>query len=380
MLWPLRRPLLALILLLGLPAVAQAGPPRSAIFFYPWYSNVRHDGGYSHWTQGGHQPPFDLASQFYPARGAYSSSDPRVLREQMRDIAIAGVDEVVNVTPFLQGRDGETDDQLRARAKAYIVSLARCGYRAIEFAAVGISDGTREVVFARAFPNPLRRGDVNLFIDDGTGTAESSVPIADELVTTGLLGPPADRAVGGEEFLSLDFPPVRLESGYEVRVNGSVRNNDSTVFLSPTDGVLRFAPGLATGDEVRADYTRYTGLIPEVQRAISGVRGDPRFPGWGAAGVRIRVRAPRILSPQIAGTLFLAEGTDRETAVRLAESSTVRLVNSGGISDDVVLAQIVEAVMGVPGVTDFVLETPVENVVVLDDELARSTLADVDYD
>jgi len=96
MLGRLRRPLLALILLLGLPAIAQAGPPKSAIFFYPWYSNVRLDGGYGHWTQGGHTPPFDLASQFYPARGAYSSSDPRVLREQMRDIARGGVDEVVS--------------------------------------------------------------------------------------------------------------------------------------------------------------------------------------------------------------------------------------------------------------------------------------------
>jgi glycoprotein endo-alpha-1,2-mannosidase len=98
MLWPLRLrlPLAALALLLGLPALAQAGPPKSAIFFYPWYSNMRHDGGFAHWTQNGHQPPFDLASQYFPARGAYSSADPRVLRDQMRDIARAGVDEVVS--------------------------------------------------------------------------------------------------------------------------------------------------------------------------------------------------------------------------------------------------------------------------------------------
>ena len=85
MLWKLRLPLLALVLLLGLPALAQAGPPRSAIFFYPWYSNMRHDGGFTHWTQGGHVPPLDVASQFYPARGAYSSADPRVLAAQMRE-------------------------------------------------------------------------------------------------------------------------------------------------------------------------------------------------------------------------------------------------------------------------------------------------------
>ena len=92
----MRLPLLALMLALALPAAAHAGTPRSAIFFYPWYSNPRHDGTYAHWTQGGHLPPFDVASHFFPARGAYSSSDPRVLRGQMRDIAAAGVDEVVS--------------------------------------------------------------------------------------------------------------------------------------------------------------------------------------------------------------------------------------------------------------------------------------------
>src|ERR1700751_1550613 len=96
MLRRLRLPLPALTLLLGLPGLAQAGPPRSAIFFYPWYSNMRHDGAYAHWTQNGHQPPFDVASQFYPLRGPSSSGDPHVLGAQMKDIASTGVDEVVS--------------------------------------------------------------------------------------------------------------------------------------------------------------------------------------------------------------------------------------------------------------------------------------------
>jgi glycoprotein endo-alpha-1,2-mannosidase len=96
MLRAMRLPLAALALLLSLPATAWAAEPRSSIFFYPWYSNMRHDGHYAHWTQGGHAPPFDLASHFFPARGAYSSADPRVLRGQMRDIAAAGIDEVVS--------------------------------------------------------------------------------------------------------------------------------------------------------------------------------------------------------------------------------------------------------------------------------------------
>jgi len=94
----MRRSLLALVLVLALPAPAAAAPApaRSAIFFYPWYSNPRYDGQYVHWTQGGHVPPFDIASAFFPMRGTYSSGDPRVLGAQMKDMAASGVDEVVS--------------------------------------------------------------------------------------------------------------------------------------------------------------------------------------------------------------------------------------------------------------------------------------------
>jgi hypothetical protein len=109
----MRRPLLALVLLLTMPisAAAAQAPPRSAIFFYPWYSNARHDGGYAHWTQGGHTPPFDIGSAFFPMRGTYSSDDPRILAAQMRDIAAAGVDEVVS---SWWGRGSPEDTRLPA--------------------------------------------------------------------------------------------------------------------------------------------------------------------------------------------------------------------------------------------------------------------------
>ena len=94
----MRRPFLLAVLcaVLLVPAAAHARPVRTAIFFYPWYSNPLHDGVYSHWQQNGHAPPLDIASAFFPARGAYSSSDPRVLRAQMREIRAARVDEVVS--------------------------------------------------------------------------------------------------------------------------------------------------------------------------------------------------------------------------------------------------------------------------------------------
>jgi Glycosyl hydrolase family 99 len=93
----MRRVFLAVVCALLLPpTTARAGTVRTAIFFYPWYSNAAHDGAFAHWQQNGHAPPFDVASAFFPARGAYSSGDPRVLRAQMRDVASAHVDEVVS--------------------------------------------------------------------------------------------------------------------------------------------------------------------------------------------------------------------------------------------------------------------------------------------
>jgi hypothetical protein len=69
--------------------------PRVAIFFYPWYGTPARDGSYQHWAQHGAAPPAEIASSFYPARGVYSSTDPRVLNAQMSDIAGAHVGVVI---------------------------------------------------------------------------------------------------------------------------------------------------------------------------------------------------------------------------------------------------------------------------------------------
>src|SRR6266581_3736380 len=105
-----RRLLLVFLALLVLPGRAAAQPVRSAIFFYPWYSNPTHDGTWAHWQQGAHSPPLDIASAFFPARGSYSSNDDRVLRGQMRDIRAAGVGELVS---SWWGRGSIEDARLR---------------------------------------------------------------------------------------------------------------------------------------------------------------------------------------------------------------------------------------------------------------------------
>ena len=87
--------LLALSVLVAAGGARAAQRPQTAIFYYPWYGSAARDGVYLHWQQNGRRPPLDIASHYYPARGPYSSADPRVLAAQMRDIARAGIREVV---------------------------------------------------------------------------------------------------------------------------------------------------------------------------------------------------------------------------------------------------------------------------------------------
>jgi hypothetical protein len=86
--------LFLLVALVGVPTAA-AAPASVAIFYYPWYGTPARDGAYTHWNQGGHVPPKDIASRFYPSGGLYSSSDDTVTRRQMRQIVAAGVDTVI---------------------------------------------------------------------------------------------------------------------------------------------------------------------------------------------------------------------------------------------------------------------------------------------
>jgi hypothetical protein len=99
------------------PAASGKTPARAqtAIFYYPWYGTPMFDGSYRKWSDHGHTPPGDIASSFYPARGVYSSGDPVTLDAQMREIAGAGVGEVV---VSWWGRGSPEDARLAAVAHA----------------------------------------------------------------------------------------------------------------------------------------------------------------------------------------------------------------------------------------------------------------------
>ena len=79
----------------GAPTPTDRPTPQVAIFYYAWYGTPTSDGAWEHWGQGGNAPPQAIGSNFYPARGPYSSGRPAIVRAQMREIAGTGVDTVI---------------------------------------------------------------------------------------------------------------------------------------------------------------------------------------------------------------------------------------------------------------------------------------------
>ncbi len=65
-------------------------------FYYPWYRNPERDTKWVHWNQIHHSPPLDIASDFYPVLGAYSSTDPEVVAQHFAWLREAGVGLVIS--------------------------------------------------------------------------------------------------------------------------------------------------------------------------------------------------------------------------------------------------------------------------------------------
>jgi glycoprotein endo-alpha-1,2-mannosidase len=106
--------------LLGVPAGAFSNAPpaaparESAIFYYPWYSTPARDGRWAHWYVEREGAPV-LSTRYFPSRGLYSSSNPKVVGAQMREIAAAGITTVV---VSWWGAGSPEDDRLPLVAEA----------------------------------------------------------------------------------------------------------------------------------------------------------------------------------------------------------------------------------------------------------------------
>lgn len=313
-----------------------------------------------------------------PARAqiAGSSGNASIDTVTKQVSVIAGTNAVTNPTPFTGGNDREDDDAFRRRIVERTRSLARCTREAIETRARETDLDGQRVVVARAFYDPFNPGHSTLYIDDGSGNAETfSTTAADEYFT--------EDATGGESRFHFVHRPLRQDAWTITReplVGPAVlltANVDYKV-VAPWGWLVlseaSFPAGLTAGDKLRvAPYEYYTGLVAEAQLMIDGSDLDPDLPSYHAEGAVIRVRTPSVRWVEVAATVVVLDGFSRETVLAQVREDLANYVNSLGIGDDVIWTELVERAMGVDGMYDVVvtLDGGTTNIPVGDSQVAR---------
>ena len=238
-----------------------------------------------------------------------------------------GPPEIVSATnaqPLNNGAESETDGDFLARIRLYFSSVARCLPTSLLFLARSHVSGSGERArFVDVWENPERRGEVELVVDDGSGTAGG---VRSGATTTGVV------SANGAKILHHEFPATAPIGRILVTRGGvqfAIRPHTGDFVSRYESGLVFLRDGvLEEGDtwEISTDtngvqYEVYTGLVASLQATV-----EPDFSraatrtGWRGAGIRVKVRP----------------------AVRQEVSFDVHVVPRGGVTLAVVAAQVEE--------------------------------------
>lgn len=286
----------------------------------------------------------------------------------------SGVETVTNPYAITNGQSKQTDDSFRAQIKAHILGLARCHVSGLEAAAVGTYDATtgKTCLYARTVEDPSSPGYCVLYIDDGAGTSESTDSVTDE----NSQSPSGGVASGGEVDIYLAHKPIKEESAFTLKINGSPVSS-SDYYMDWARGHIKlnstvYPDGLTATHTVTGTYTYYTGLVSEVQKVIDGDTTDrATYPGYRAGGINAKVKPPQNVAQTLLANITVKDGYNQVTTIVLVKAAISTYINGLSVGDDVIRNELIERIMAVPGVFDLNMTTPAQNVTVGDYQLAR---------
>lgn len=278
----------------------------------------------------------------------------------------SGFDSVTNPAAVTNGADMEAHDAFRARLYLYLKSLSRATIPALAYAAMLAVDPAtgQRVVYASVYEDPVSRGNVTVYVDDGTGTIETNAAVVAETVVA--------AAAGGEVDLYLGNWPVKPTAAYTIYVNAAPLVEGTDYTLHTASGHIKLVAALAVADAVTADYTYYTGIVQLAQEIISGDPSDRlNFPGYRAAGISVVVLPPTIVWLTYLADISVAQGYSQVAVATKVAAAISNYTNTRGMGEDVVFNELVKRAMSVPGMYDITFRDPLQTRVVLDGQLAR---------
>ena len=178
------------------------------------------------------------------AAGEDSIENIPIVAEKVGTASNTGIDTIIkyvsppfqsatvsNTSALIDGRDAETDTQLRERVKNYTTTLARGTRASILSSIIGVSDSDdgKQIASAMITEPPVIGDPAIIYIDDGTGFQPSYKGQAIDILL--------NFANGDEEFLQLaNYPLPRPQIINQVE--GPVELKDKMVLSVLVDGVL----------------------------------------------------------------------------------------------------------------------------------------------
>jgi hypothetical protein len=128
-------------------------------------------------------------------------------------------------------------------------------------------------------------------------------------------------------------------------------------------------------------YLYYTGLLRRVQRIVDGYEPDAEnFPGRRSVGGLIETLPPLIRRVSITVNVTTGDGVNLGDISNNIKSTVINYVGSLGVGEDVILSEIIAAIIAIKGVAAVTFTNPVpstERITIADNEKATITPNDI---
>lgn len=199
--------------------------------------------------------------------------------------------------------------------------------------------------------------------------------LGDEAVLVDEISGESGAEAGQNFFHTSHFPLVRASerlwidtgTGLVLKVSGELGDY---LLQRGTGQIEVLGAGLPGGSIVVVGYTYYTGLVATVQTIIDGDANDPvTYPGVRAAGVIVVVETPTIRRITVRISISAQPGFVEADLIPQVREAVETYISGLGLGADVIIAEIIERSMGVTGVYNVSVITPVADVVILENEL-----------
>lgn len=178
--------------------------------------------------------------------------------------------------------------------------------------------------------------------------------------------------------VTLDDLNLDRRAVYMIPPNRSYKFSDANATSITHMGKLGYSNDVTTGID---GYLYYTGLLRRVQRIVDGYEPDAEnFPGRRAVGGAIETLPPLVRKIVITVNITTDEGVNLGDISNNIKSVVINYVQTLGVGEDVILSEIIAAIMNIKGVgaVTFTNPTPdTERVTIANNEKAVIAPTDI---